>query len=48
MRAVILHAILVNEVTSITVYDWPNGFSFVLSFLAPLWTIGKSNKASCE
>lgn len=23
-----------------TVYGWPNGFAFVLSFLAPLWTIG--------
>jgi amino acid transporter len=21
-------------------YGWPNGFAFVLSFLAPLWTIG--------
>ncbi|RPD65353.1 APC amino acid permease [Lentinus tigrinus ALCF2SS1-6] len=21
-------------------YDWPNGFAFVLSFLAPLWTVG--------
>ncbi|TFK86126.1 APC amino acid permease [Polyporus arcularius HHB13444] len=23
-----------------SLYDWPNGFAFVLSFLAPLWTIG--------
>ncbi|KAI0708122.1 APC amino acid permease [Cerioporus squamosus] len=23
-------------------YGWPNGFAFVLSFLAPLWTIGMS------
>ena len=21
------------------VYDWPNGFAFILSFLAPVWTI---------
>ncbi|KAI9431849.1 hypothetical protein H4582DRAFT_2062277 [Lactarius indigo] len=22
-----------------SLYDWPNGFAFILSFLAPLWTI---------
>lgn len=21
------------------VYDWPSGFAFILSFMAPLWTI---------
>jgi hypothetical protein len=25
------------------VNGWPNGFAFILSFLAPLWTICKSN-----
>jgi len=24
----------------LAVYDWPNGFAFILSFLAPIWTIG--------
>ncbi|KAN0124703.1 Amino acid/polyamine transporter I [Lactarius tabidus] len=24
---------------SLLVYDWPDGFAFILSFLAPLWTI---------
>jgi hypothetical protein len=23
-------------------YDWPNGFAFFLSFLAPLWSVGKA------
>jgi len=23
----------------LVVYDWPNGFAFILSFLAPVWTI---------
>ena len=21
------------------VYDWPSGFAFILSFIAPVWTI---------
>ena len=25
------------------VNGWPNGYAFVLSFLAPVWTIGKSS-----
>lgn len=23
-----------------TVYGWPDGYAFILSFLAPSWTIG--------
>ncbi|KAI0635036.1 hypothetical protein C8Q77DRAFT_1156391 [Trametes polyzona] len=26
--------------TNYAFYEWPNGFAFVLSFLAPLWTFG--------
>ena len=26
--------------TGLTVTAWPSGFAFILSFLAPLWTIG--------
>jgi hypothetical protein len=31
----------VADISSFAVYGWPNGFAFVLSFLAPLWSIGK-------
>jgi amino acid transporter len=27
----------------VSAYDWPNGFAFFLSFLAPLWTICPSH-----
>jgi hypothetical protein len=27
-------------------YDWPNGFAFFLSFLAPLWSVGKARLSS--
>jgi hypothetical protein len=31
---------IVTNRISLAVYDWPNGFAFILSFLAPIWTIG--------
>jgi hypothetical protein len=31
---------IVTDRVSLAVYDWPNGFAFILSFLAPIWTIG--------
>lgn len=30
---------LLNADFEIAVYDWPDSFAFILSFLAPLWTI---------
>lgn len=28
--------------THVLANEWPNGFAFILSFLAPLWAIGQS------
>ena len=29
----------VSLISFVIVYGWPNGFSFILSFLSPVWTI---------
>lgn len=29
-------------IRNLLVSSWPSGFAFVLSFLSPLWTIGKA------
>lgn len=34
------HPSLCSLTRSFVVTTWPNGFAFVLSFLAPLWAIG--------
>ena len=31
---------IITDRVLLAVYDWPNGFAFILSFLAPIWTIG--------
>ena len=42
--------VLPNADLGTAVYDWPDGFAFILSFLAPLWTICTSfliNRCDC-
>ena len=48
-RPFLIH-VLLNADLGAAVYDWPDGFAFILSFLAPLWTICTSfltNRCDC-